>query len=128
MNKKECWFADGFTNNSGCGYVVCNGSKEIQAENTYSPGYLTNNEAEYEGVYNALILMDRYSILYSDSQLVVYQISGKNRCNYQRLEKYRDKCRKLIEDKDIVLQWIPRERNLAGKICQEREKYRNPNK
>jgi len=110
------WFAIGFENKTGCGYIICNLKREIQTKRKYPPKHLTNNQAEYEAIYYALLLMNKNSCLFSDSQLIVYQINGRNRCNDDMLKQYRNKCRDLIDEKNLQLHWIPKVKNLARQI------------
>jgi ribonuclease HI len=57
-------------------------------------------------------------LILTDSQLVCNQFAGKFRVNESRLKRLLDEARTLIEERnlEVEVRWIPRERNLAGKL------------
>ena len=73
----------------------------------------TNNVAEYCGLLEFLRLWHGIdpAIVYSDSQLVINQMTGKWRVNSGLYVDYCLKCRDLIKGKPITFEWIPREKN-----------------
>lgn len=81
---------------------------------------VTVNEGEYIAVIFALneaLRRKRTSIeLFTDSQVVVNQVNGVWRCNYEHLEILRDKVRGLAQGQNVMIEWVPREENLAGKF------------
>ena len=81
---------------------------------------VTVNEGEYLAVISALtdaLRRKRTSIeLFTDSQLVVSQVSGRWKCNHEHLRVLRDKVRQLTQNQVITIGWIPREENLAGRL------------
>src|SRR5262245_18628079 len=67
---------------------------------------ITNNVAEYYGAGYALKWLnqqpEKYIVnFYSDSKLVLNQISGEWACNKEELRKLRDRCRALLNDLSI---------------------------
>ena len=87
---------------------------------------LTNNQAEY----SALIAVVKYVRpgshleVSSDSMLVVQQFNGAWAVNDPELAKLLSEVRDVIDDKDlkVELRWVPRLRNLAGKLLEKRQK------
>ena len=81
-------------------------------------GALTNNELEYLALIYALeYIKNNYSnvpvLISSDSQLIVNQINGKWRITTEHLISLYEKAIKKMRV-DIKLNWIRRNRNLAG--------------
>lgn len=79
---------------------------------------MTNNQMEYLAVITAMYQAEPYSLILSDSQLVVNQCTKDWSCNYEHLIPHRDKVRELIKIKNLSLKWIPREENIAGKVLE----------
>jgi len=77
----------------------------------------TNNEMEYEAVLLALSISQPDDIIYTDSQLVVNQLSGDYKCNKPHLQIYIDKIRDYILDRVAKMYSIfPSQ---ASKRCKE---------
>jgi ribonuclease HI len=76
----------------------------------------TNNVAEYMAVGKALNYAqktnDKFTI-YTDSQLVVQQVSGKWNCNKRNLMLMRDRVRQLMEQTGAELKWVSGAENRA---------------
>lgn len=98
------------------------GEEEIILKGFYDCGQrldMTNNIAEYAAVHGALrdVLNHGYEdhdiLLYTDSKLVVEQLSDRWKCNSPHLRVWRDGIWKLMEQfkKDVSFTWIPREEN-----------------
>lgn len=115
------WYADGFWNQDGCGFVVCDANKEVMSEMVNLPEFWSKNQCEYEAVLNALTIIPDKALLCSDSQLVVKQINGDYTCNCEHLIPLRNKCRELIKQSRVKILWVRREQNLAGHIIEERQ-------
>ena len=80
----------------------------------------TNNEMEYEAL---LYLLRGTSILpgdqiFSDSQLVVNQVNGKWKVKEPRLFPLCQEAQKLLIIREVILTWIPREKNKAGHLLE----------
>ena len=76
---------------------------------------MTNNIAEYAAVVEALRWVADQQILgvalYTDSQLVVQQVSGAWACNKPHLQAWRDQVRAALQQCQGTLTWVPREQN-----------------
>lgn len=84
---------------------------------------VTNNQAEWLGFY-ALIVdlpLSWEGTVYSDSLLVVNQFNGVYRLKNTELIRLAGLCKSLIQEKDlkITLAWVPREKNIFGKIIEK---------
>ncbi len=81
---------------------------------------LTSNEAEYGALIGVLQYVKRGSsvLLFTDSSLVSNQFNGNFRVKEPRLKRLLDEARRLMEERnlEVEVRWIPRERNLAGKL------------
>jgi ribonuclease HI len=78
-------------------------------------GRQDNNVAEYlallEALQCALKLRARAIHVYSDSQVVVRQMTGQYLCRSPRLYSLHWTCRKLIRSLDFSISYVPREYN-----------------
>jgi ribonuclease HI len=79
----------------------------------------TNNEMEYAAVLWALNIAEDGDIVYTDSQLVVNQVMGKWKVKEQRLAGFCVLAKEKLQSKQVILVWIPREENLAGKVLEK---------
>jgi ribonuclease HI len=81
---------------------------------------LTSNQAEYHGLISSLNSLARGSVaqVFTDSQLLCSQISGHYKVCNSELAKLLSDVHELIKKKDlkIEVQWVPRQKNLAGKL------------
>lgn len=85
----------------------------------------TNNIAEYR----ALILLlrrirerrprtgERF-VVFGDSQLVVYQMSGRYHVRDAKLLALHQEAKRLAVDLPITFRWVPREQNRAGHLLE----------
>ncbi len=106
-------YVDGGTRNSNI--CLVDGDKIIVKYRKHSP---TNNELEYLALLYALgYVRDKYKgkniTIYSDSKLIVNQVTGKWRVTTESLKPLYNKCVSLMTKK-IKLIWTPREFNRAG--------------
>lgn len=78
-------------------------------------GHQDNNVAEYvallEALQYAVSLKAKALHVYSDSQVVVKQMSGEYRCRSPRLYSLNFVCRKLARSIDFSISHVPREKN-----------------
>jgi ribonuclease HI len=78
-------------------------------------GRQDNNVAEYvallEALQYAVALKAKALHVYSDSQVVVRQMSGEYRCRSARLYTLNFICRKLARSIDFSISHVPRENN-----------------
>ncbi len=78
---------------------------------------ITNNEAEYLGVIEALKQNNESEIIiHSDSQLIVNQLNKSYKIKEPRLKKLAGEVWKLTEGRKVEFRWVSRERNYAGRI------------
>lgn len=77
---------------------------------------VTNNVAEYCAVLNAMMLADEGDEVLSDSQMVVYQITGKYKCKASHLIPLCNAAMHILVQKRVKVRWVPREENVAGRF------------
>ena len=86
--------------------------------------YVTNTTGEYHALKTALESIKTYEkyVIYTDSQVVAFQMRGLYKINHEHLLLLKTECENIIEDRglDIVIEWVPREQNLAGRILQRK--------
>lgn len=79
----------------------------------------TNNEMEYGALLDALnSFAQGEDVIYSDSQLVVNQVSGKWRVKEPRLFSLCQSAKMHMDRIGCTLVWIPREQNKAGHMLE----------
>src|SRR2546425_81113 len=80
---------------------------------------LTNNQAEYLAMETALEMAKDQEEICSESELVVYQLTGRYRVRNKGLKEAYTRCVSLLRKKPSVsLKVVPRERNLAGRLLE----------
>lgn len=83
------------------------------------PG-LTNNQAEYRSFIAALTALPdgSHAQAFSDSELLCYQFNGQYQVYDPELANLLAQAQSLMKEKklSVSLQWIPRARNVAGKL------------
>ena len=102
----------------GSGYAwLCPDTGQRQVERVRG---LTNNQAEYKGFLAALQNVPNESAveMFSDSQLICGQFAGTYRVKDYALQELFSEVLALILTKrlKVNLRWVPRSRNLAGKL------------
>ena len=92
------------------GYVIFKKDKLLKKSARYI-GKSTNNIAEYRAVINALRIAPKKKeiVLYSDSKLVVNQITGKFKVKKEHLKKLHDKVKELSAKLEIKFKWASRD-------------------
>jgi len=78
---------------------------------------LTNNEAEYYALIFALLRARPNDEIYMDSQLIINQVTGNWKINYEHLRRLREVAKKIMPE-NVKLIWVPREKNNAGVILE----------
>ncbi len=102
---------------SGIGVVIehTGGEKVFIAK---SIGRQDNNVAEYvallEALQHAVTVKARALLVYSDSEIVVKQMTGQYACRSPRLYSLNWTCRKLARSLDFSIAHIRREENLEA--------------
>ena len=119
--KKVSIYTDGASrgNPGACsiGLQVFNTKRDlIYEESSYLEDSNTNNFAEYKAVIRALKLAVKNQVrdltLFSDSQLLVYQLKKKYKVKTNSIKKLFIECERLLKKiPQTKLQHIPREKN-----------------
>ena len=76
----------------------------------------TNNEMEYASLIRALEEAETGDHLFTDSQLLVGQVTAGWKVNFAHLRPLVKDAKRLVAEKKVKLTWVPREKNLAGKV------------
>ncbi len=95
---------------------------EIPDESSDRGPARSNNLAEYR----ALILLLRRlhaigggrAVVCGDSQLVVYQMTGRYRVRDAKLVPLHEEARRLADGLPVTFRWVPREQNRAGQLLE----------
>ena len=102
--------------NSGYGYFVRETGDSFYEK---KPG-LTNNQAEYQAIIAALkkyVDSKDQVVIYSDSKNTVNQLNHEFAINNIRLRELAQQAWRIMGGySNLVIKWIPREENLAGKM------------
>ena len=98
---------------SAYAYIVCSHGRELDETGKFL-GKATNNEAEYHGVIAALESCRKFShgpvSVYSDSELVIRQLSGRYRVRATHLMPLFQKVKSLEKSfEKVTYRSIPRE-------------------
>ena len=116
-------YVDGGTRGSRICLVDTN--KDLTVIKTRA-GDLTNNELEYLALLYALEYIrsrktyyEKDITIYSDSKLIVNQVNGGWRVTTETLRPLYKKCMEKLLD-NITLKWVPREKNLAGIVLEDK--------
>ncbi|VFQ73443.1 unnamed protein product [Cuscuta campestris] len=92
---------------------------------------VSNNEAEYEALINGLKILGKLGVskvqVYSDSRLVVGQITGKFEAKEERMKRYRDLSLEMLGRFEFKLEHIPGAQNeeagVLSKLSAESPEY-----
>ena len=120
-NNRVTVFVDGAgsrPDGTGSGFAwICPTTKEKRIEHV--PG-LTSNQAEYRAFIAALTALadGARAELFSDSQVLCCQFDGTYKVHDPDLASLLLQAQCLINEKklNVTLRWVPRARNLAGKL------------
>lgn len=110
---------------SSCAYIFVNKDNNIIFENSYYLGELTNNKAEYKALNKALYEASTYTRweveVYSDSQLLVNQMSGVWRIKSPELKELFNSAKQMESQYSKVSYFhVPRENRFimrADQLC-----------
>jgi len=117
---------------SGIGVVI----EDPQGETVHIAkwiGHQDNNVAEYlallEALQHAVAVNARTLHVYSDSEVIVKQMTGEYACRSPRLHSLNWTCRKLARSVEFSIAYIPRAENheanrLAHKAAKSRQRGR----
>ncbi|VFQ66030.1 unnamed protein product [Cuscuta campestris] len=92
---------------------------------------VSNNEAEYEALINGLKILNKLGVarvqVYSNSRLVVGQITGEFEAKEERMKRYRDLSLEMLGKFEFELEHIPRAQNaeagVISKLSAESPEY-----
>jgi ribonuclease HI len=106
---------------SGIGVVISGGIEPVRIAKWI--GHQDNNVAEYaalmEALQYAVSLKARKLHVFSDSQVVVRQMTGEYVCRSERLYSLHWTCRKLARSLNFSISHVPREDNAeANRLAQ----------
>lgn len=98
------------------GYVIYRDGKKISEGKGFSGNKVSNNYSEYcaliEALNSILKFKEEEVVVYSDSKLLVNQMSGKWKVKKgQYIDKYLKSREVVKEFKNIRFEWIPRDKN-----------------
>ncbi|VFQ93924.1 unnamed protein product [Cuscuta campestris] len=81
---------------------------------------VSNNEAEYEALINGLKILSKMGVsrvqVYSDSRLVVGQITGEFEAKEEMMKRYRDLSLEMLRRFEFKLEHIPRAQNAEADV------------
>ena len=117
--------------NAGIGFVAFKHGKKIK-EFSRAIGKGTNNIAEYKAVIEALRFAigqgEKRIVIRTDSQLVAKQLNGEYRVKDKKLKPLYEEVKGLMEQLDVKVEWIKRERNKTADRLSKMGNYENKNK
>jgi ribonuclease HI len=121
------YFTDGFTlvanpSSQGGGYTIMDENGTVVERKCYKRPGFTNNEGELLGLYRALEIAAKGDIIVSDSYVAISWVKGgrpRKASVRKDLHGLMFHCKALHRDKEISLEWGPRESNLAGVYNEE---------
>ena len=79
----------------------------------------TVNEMEYMALIKALEVCNEKDEIFTDSQLVVGQVTKNWRITKEHLFPLVMKAKKLLQEKNCSLAWVPRRENRAGNLLEK---------
>lgn len=104
---------------AGAGVVIMKGSETLYADGFYL-GRCTNNEAEYWALLLGLQkifdlqLQEHAIVVFSDSQLLVRQITGEYRVKSSGLKKFFERSQQMLSQLSYSLKHVMRECNIQA--------------
>ena len=104
---------------AGFGAVVRDATGAVLAERAGYLGIASNNVAEYSGLIAGLeaaiaIAPSATVTVRMDSKLVIEQMSGRWMIQHPDMRTLAARARELLDGREVVFEWIPRERNKAA--------------
>ena len=89
---------------------------------TEGTGIVTNNEAEYRALIEALLDgRSENATIYTDSQLLVGHLTKNWKVNADNLKKFVEIAKKLLNLANAKLVWVPRNKNKAGQLLESKK-------
>lgn len=112
------YYADGSKSSMGCQIAVTDIAGNLLV-NVFLDLNLTNNELEYYAILYAANLAENNSTIYSDSNLCVQQINGSFKIKKLDLKPFVEKIKTKVVEKNLKIEWISRNANLAGHLLEK---------
>lgn len=97
------------------GFSVFNGAEWVLEKTKYI-GTATNNEAEYKALIFALENTEGDLEVYSDSQLMIKQLTGEYKTKNARIKELREKVKELAKNRNIEYNLVPRENKGVSRV------------
>lgn len=122
--------SSGNPGDAGAGIVVYDDKNNKILDESIYLGHMTNNMAEYAALLFALQKAEKSSVsnvfIYTDSQLVTYQMQGKYKIKNLQLKRYAEQAKNIIEHfNHFDIKYIPRTENrLADKLAKNAIKHK----
>lgn len=120
--KRKIVYTDGSGSNGSEYGRYCYWIKEINIARLFQKKGITNNEAEYlaivEAVNSSLVKPEDPLLIYSDSQVVVNQLNKKWNIKSKKLRKLFIRVLDIINERGLKVKfkWLRRSKNYAGHI------------
>lgn len=113
------YYTDGFTiggnpSSVGGGYTIVDEHNNLIETRVIEKEAFTNNEAELLGVLEGLRLCKPGDKIITDSMNTVYWIKSGNPKKRPDLKDLCEEAKRLVEQKQVIVEHQPRESNLAG--------------
>lgn len=116
------WTDGGSRGNPGAaamGIVITSDEAVLLEEGTYLGDPISNNQAEYQALYNGLLRAQQLEVTHIrchlDSQLVVEQVNGRYKVKDAGLREWWMKIRMLMESfASVDVVYVPRAQNAAA--------------
>lgn len=113
------FYVDGSKSTLGCQIAITDiEGSPICIE--YLEENLTNIELEYEAILAACIRADDKSRIFTDCEICVKQINNLYKVKNKKFMVYLNKIRPLVKEKNISIEWVSRNANLAGYILENK--------
>ena len=90
--------------------------EEVNEAKVFTKENITNNQAEYLAVLETIKFTTGDIEIYSDSKLVVNQLNHEWHIKEDNLRNLAIEIWKLIGNRKVSFNWVPREQNKAGKL------------
>jgi ribonuclease HI len=106
---------------AGCGAVLYNGNVKVASCYHFLGHQISNNVAEYYGIIHGLTIAEIQKVkilkIYSDSTLIINQLTGTWKISHPDMEKLNKKVKDSLKAfSSVSFEYIPREKNKEADI------------
>lgn len=98
----------------GGGYTITDDKGVVLKQETFYKENFTNNEGELLAIYNSTKLAENETKIITDSMCAFYWARSGKPKSRPDLKEICQETKKLIKNKELILEWQSREENLAG--------------